>query len=189
MLMQVLENVEVHPVAWAVVCSVALIAAVTDLRSRRIHNVLTVPVFLAGVVWALATGGLAGVGGGVAGAMILGVPFILLFLFAGGGAGDAKLMLAIGPWVGWLGAVVVLAAVSIAGLIFAISWAIMRGQCREVAGNLGTMGVTAIYAAKGVMRMSDVPRAPKPTATERMPYGLAICAGVWAAAGGVLWLT
>ena len=34
------------------------------------------------------------------GALLLGIPFVILFLIAGGGAGDAKMMAAIGAWVG-----------------------------------------------------------------------------------------
>jgi len=76
------------------------IAAVIDLRTRRIPNYLTVPTALLGLAYhTLAPGGwgpltsLAGFG--------LGFSLLLLpWLLGGGGMGDVKLLAALGAWLG-----------------------------------------------------------------------------------------
>ena len=84
------------PLQWGVVIGTALAAAVCDLRTRRVPNLLTGPIVLAGLAWGIWVGGWAGLADSVAGCLLLAIPYVLLFVFAGGGAGDAKLMGAIG---------------------------------------------------------------------------------------------
>lgn len=87
------------------------IAAVIDLRTRRIPNKLTLPVFIGGIVFQIgcilfanrpqfASAGAAlfdmfaafGVGFGV---------LFILWMIGGGGGGDAKLMGALSVWLGF----------------------------------------------------------------------------------------
>lgn len=77
-----------------------LVAAVMDLRTRRIPNWYTVPAFVAALIFHIATGGFSGLGTAMAG---FGVGFGILFvlwLIGGGGGGDVKLMGALGAWLG-----------------------------------------------------------------------------------------
>jgi prepilin signal peptidase PulO-like enzyme (type II secretory pathway) len=83
---------------WGVVFGTSLAAAIFDLRSKRIPNALTIPLLVAGLVWATWIGGLSGLGNAAAACFLLALPYVFLFLFAKGGAGDAKLMGAIGAW-------------------------------------------------------------------------------------------
>jgi len=87
-------------IQWAVVAGVSLAAAVCDFRTRRIPNALTVPAFAAGLLYALWAAGASGFADAVKVSVLLALPFILLFLFSHGGAGDAKLMGAVGAWLG-----------------------------------------------------------------------------------------
>ena len=121
---------------WGVVISVSLVAAIWDLRTRRIPNLLTVPVLAAGLVWAGFTGGLSGLAESVAACLLLALPFVLLFLFVGGGAGDAKLMGAIGVWLGLSQGVTALFCVAAAGIILAVSKAIMTKRFKAVVTNV-----------------------------------------------------
>lgn len=100
-----------QPVPWAVVVAASLVAAMTDIASRRIPNILTGPLLLGGVVWAAWTAGPSGLADSISACVLLALPYVLLFLFAGGGAGDAKLMGAVGAWLGMVNGLIVLSCV------------------------------------------------------------------------------
>ncbi len=76
-------------------------AAVTDFRYRRIPNWLTLSAFVLGLLFRLATGGGAGLlDAGLGFAVGFGTLFVL-WVCGGGGAGDVKLMGALGVWLGF----------------------------------------------------------------------------------------
>ncbi len=90
------------------VTAFTLIAAICDARTKKLPNWLTVPGFLAALVFHGVAGGLAdgwsGAGHGLLYAFGgFGVGFgilLVLWLIGGGGAGDVKLMGALGAWFG-----------------------------------------------------------------------------------------
>lgn len=175
------------PAQWLVVLVVALIAAVTDTRSRRIPNILTLPAFVGGLCWAAAVGGLAGMADSLAGAVLAMTPFVLLFVFAGGGAGDAKLMAAIGAWVGVIGGVFAVATVMVAGGVLSVICILARGSFRDVWANfLWIMdSMRSALLRRGESRGEYV--LPSVESLHTMPYGLAILLGTFIASGGA-WL-
>lgn len=77
-----------------------LVAAITDLRTRKIPNWLTVPACVAGIAFHLVTGGLSGLGVALGGFAVGFGLLLVLWLIGGGGAGDVKLMGALGAWLG-----------------------------------------------------------------------------------------
>jgi len=80
-----------------------LIAAIIDIRSRRIPNYLTLSGWGIGLMYHVVTGGLDGLMFSSAG-MVLGICLLLFFYLLGGvGAADVKLMGAIGAFLGWKG--------------------------------------------------------------------------------------
>ena len=91
-----MSNVTV--VQWAVAAGAALTAAVIDVRQRRIPNALTLPLLVMGLLYALMYKGLGGAAESMIACVAVALPYVLLFAFAGGGAGDAKMMGAIGAW-------------------------------------------------------------------------------------------
>lgn len=175
---------------WGVVICVSLLAAVVDVACRRIPNLLVGPVWVGGLVWAAWIGGPPALGDAfVAGAM-LAAPYILLFLFAGGGAGDAKLMAAIGTWLGLVNGAVALCCVSLAGVVLGIAFALVKKRLRTVWTNLAGARWRLLLLAFGQGRWSLVRDPLVDGDMLKMPYGLAIFAGVCGAATGVLlWRT
>jgi prepilin peptidase CpaA len=84
------------------------------MRIRRIPNLLTAPFFVGGLCFAACLGGFAGLEESIGGCVLTAAPYLILFLWAGGGAGDAKMMGAIGAWVGLAGGAIVLLCVALA---------------------------------------------------------------------------
>jgi len=177
---------ELRWLQWTVVVVATAVAAATDLRSRRIPNLLTFPLLIAGLVFAVFVGGLAGLGESALACLLLGFPFVVLFLFAGGGAGDAKLMAAVGAWVGLVGGTVTLLCVTAAGIVLAISYAVAKRRTQEVVANLAGMATGLILVAMRHGRVEQIPRVERTASMETIPYGLAIFAGTALSALGVL---
>ena len=75
-------------------------AAASDVLSRRVSNRLNLAILLAGLAWRLAQldglGVLAGFAGVLVGLLMLIVPFAVRWI----GAGDVKLLAAMGMWLG-----------------------------------------------------------------------------------------
>ena len=115
-------------IQWGVVIGASLAAAIYDVRERRIPNAITGPLAAGGLVFALLAGGLLGLAGAVGACALLALPYVLLFLFGKGGAGDAKLMGAIGAWVGLADGVAVLFCVAIVGGFLGIAKIVSQGR-------------------------------------------------------------
>lgn len=182
-------NLSSHELAWlqwSVVISAALAAAATDLGRGTIPNRLTGPLFLSGVVWASAAGGLAGLAEGAAAALLLAFPFVLLFLLGGGGGGDAKLMGGIGAWLGIGHGAVALVGVAVAGVVLGLALALARGRLGAVVRRVGTAARSGLLLVGGRMFRDVGAALPAPEEMETMPYGVAIFLGVALAGGGVL---
>jgi prepilin peptidase CpaA len=75
----------------------SLVAAVCDLLWRRIPNWLTVPAFLLGLAWHIVQGTWREA---LLGLLLAVVIYLPLWLVGGRGAGDLKLMAALGTWLG-----------------------------------------------------------------------------------------
>lgn len=171
--------------AWGVALGASLLAAFTDARSRRIPNLLTLPALAAGLAWAGLSGGVAGLGEALLATLLLALPFVLLFVFAGGGAGDAKLMGALGAWLGMHEGLRTLVCVCLAGVVMALAWAAAKRHLPEALARCGLLARGGLHALFGGTRLRDLPGLlPGTSDGEKMPYGLAICAGVLCAFTG-----
>jgi prepilin peptidase CpaA len=172
-------------VRWAAVLTASLIAAVCDVRTRRIPNQLTGLTLVSGLAWSIHAGGLWGLGSSLSACGLLAAPFVVLFVIdsAGGGAADAKLMGAIGAWVGFNQGLVVLTAVLVIGALLSLGYATVKGQLSPVLSNLSVMTGAMACGATRRIGLSDVRAAMPPT--QRMhvvPYGVSILCGVALAA-------
>jgi prepilin peptidase CpaA len=176
------------PVPWIAVIGAALVAAAWDMRTRKIPNRLTMPLLAAGLLWGLLTAGWAGLGGAAAGCFLAALPFVILFVFAGGGAGDAKVMGALGAWVGVTGSLVLVASVAITGGVLAILFAAAKKDLKSVLTNVALMAWSLMFVLLGRLPVGAVDNAapPRMESMKAMPYGVAIFLGSCVACGGVL---
>jgi len=175
-------------VQWGFVIGACLIAAIWDMRTRRIPNWLSIPLLAGGFVFAVWTGGLYGIAEAVGACFLLAFPFLLLFLFAGGGAGDVKLMAAIGAWLGFRQGVVVLFCVAAAGVVLALVKAIMGKRFKSVIKNIFiSVYVFVVSVLFHKFRPAVVKETVMPDSDALIvPYGAAILAGVCIAGGIIL---
>jgi len=163
-----------------VVLAIGLVACVTDFRSRRIPNVLTFGAAAAAFVsWALA-GGLSGLAFSLAGCLVGCLLFLPWFLLRGMGAGDVKLLAALGAWVGPSTALWLALYSSLAGGVFAVMVTLPSGYLSMMLRNV--WGLLMFWRVAGLQPHPELTLA---TATgPRLPYAFPITAGVVA----VLWL-
>lgn len=181
-----------HPflaLQWGTVLGVSLVAAILDVRSRRISNRLTGPFFAAGLICAALAGGGAGLLEASIASVMLAFPYALLFVFAGGGAGDAKLMGALGAWLGVVNGGIVLVAVSLSGVLIALAYSLYSKELRATLNSVAGVGRGLVLPFFGLGSFRDLPELLPPIkGGKTMPYGLAIFAGVVISAGGLtLW--
>ena len=92
-----------------------MLAAGTDVATRRIPNVLTFGAAALALLYYAFTSGLSGLGWATAGWLVGAAVFFPFFALGGMGAGDVKLVAALGAWLGPMGAVKVAIAAAIAG--------------------------------------------------------------------------
>ena len=123
----------------AMVLVTGFIACVTDLRTRRIPNVLTFGSALAGFLFHILSDGAGGAGTSAGGWLVGTLVFLPFFALRGMGGGDVKLLAALGAWLG-PGETLWLAAYSmVAGGVVAVVVAFSRGYLRTALSNVGAM--------------------------------------------------
>jgi prepilin peptidase CpaA len=156
----------------AVVAGASVAAALIDLRTGRIPNPLTAALAVAGL--GLAALGLTSqsIAGALAGAA---VGFALLlpgYILGGTGAGDVKLLAALGIWLGPAGALMAFFYSAIAGGVLAVAHAAKR---RRLAT---TLGRTARLVASPASTKHEIDTN---SAASRFCYGPALAVGAIAA--------
>jgi len=146
-----------------VAAAVAALAAVLDVRQRRIPNWLTLTTFVAGVALNAWQGGVAGALTAVAGAL-LGLAILLPFyILKGLGAGDVKLLAAMGAVVG---PQVVISIALYAGLLGGLMSIFVLVRRRRLS-----------FALREILVLQKMPSR----SGAKAPYGVAIAGGVYLA--------
>jgi prepilin peptidase CpaA len=161
----------------------AVIAGVTDLRSRRIPNWLTVPGAGLGIVLNGIFGGWAGLKSSLLGlglGLLILLPFVLLRSL---GAGDWKLAGALGAFVGWdLLITLLLGSVLVAG-VMAVGLVIYKRRVGETLRNMAHMTTALLtFRMPGAEVSLDNPQSAK------VPYGVAMALTVLIYAGRQAWI-
>jgi prepilin peptidase CpaA len=156
-----------------IVCAGA--AAAWDLREGRIPNRLTYTAILAGLVVRAAWGGWKASLDGLGAGLIGGGVFFVFFLVRGMGAGDVKLMTAVGVWSGLRQLPAVLIATALAGGLLALGYMVTRKQGFRTLRNLGAL--FRYHFSFGLNPHPEI-NLENPQAI-RIPYALAIAAGTF----------
>jgi prepilin peptidase CpaA len=162
----------------AVVVSVA--ASLVDLRTRRIPNLLTLPAAIGGVLFHAASQGLTGAGFALLGwAVGLGL-FLPIYLLRGMGAGDVKLLAALGAWLGPGRTVWVALYGAVAGGVLGLLLAVTSGYGRQAFRNLWLL--LAHWRVAGVRPLDELTleRSTGPRLAYAVPVALGLaCTLAW----------
>jgi prepilin peptidase CpaA len=159
--------------ALAIICVAMSLAAVIDLRTRRVPNALTGALAVTGLGIAAAELGPVGLGGAILGCA-LGLAFMLPGHILGGtGAGDVKLFAAAGALLGPATTVRAFLFTAIAGGALALVVALRRRRLQQ------TITATARLVSHG---SAGVGAIEAPEANNRFAYAPAIAIGVVMAA-------
>jgi len=162
---------------------IAISAAVTDVRERRIPNKLTYPAAILGVLLQAVLFGWKGLLSGVLGGVVFGGVFLLFYIIDAMGAGDVKLATALGCVVGASASVKLMFTTSVAGGVLAVIYMV---RARRVIKTLcNTFAVFAFHAQRGLQTHPYV-NLDNPDSI-RMPYGLAFAAGAFFWSIPVFW--
>jgi prepilin peptidase CpaA len=156
---------------WGVALLVALWAGWLDWRFRRIPNWLTVSGFVMGLVSNGLLSGWTGILAGLEGAGIAIAVLIVPVILRGIGAGDLKLMIALGACLGpWKFLNLLLASIFIAGFM-AIVEIVRKRRVKQTFGNL--LVLIRAFATFGMGAKESIVTLDDP-GTLRLPFGVAI---------------
>ncbi len=114
-------------------------ACAYDIKTRRVPNYLTLGVAAGALVFHTTTGGVSGFGESVGGWLTGVALFLPWFALGGMGAGDVKLLAALGAWLGPMGALWAAIYASVAGGLLALTVTLARGYTRQAFSNLWTL--------------------------------------------------
>ena len=149
------------------------LASVYDITASRIPNALTGYSIVIGLLLHLAFGGWSQLAYALLAGLIGGGLFLLFFLMGGMGAGDVKLMTAVGCLVGLGFLSRVMVATVVIGAVLAIGIALSRGRLRQTMANV--FALAAHYQQHGLDPHGDL--TLENVRTLRMPYAVPIAAG------------
>jgi prepilin peptidase CpaA len=174
----------ISAVKWCAVIAACCVASVIDVRRRKIPNNLTAPLLLSAFAWGMLSGGVDGLTTALLGMLVAGLPFFVLWMIGGGGAGDAKMMFAIGAWLGPENAFIAAIAVGIAGGLLSLAYAGAHKRVLISLANTGWMVLTMPFVLLGPGRLQDRQKLLPGSGDVplKTPYSLAMLAGTCAAA-------
>jgi len=162
-----------HSFAWWPTVTVLGVATFTDLRSRRIPNWLVLPFLVAGFAVSGWLNGWHGIVQSLEGAGLALAIYGLLFFLGGMGAGDVKLCIAIGAWIGPSQLLFALVITGMVGGVMALCWAACGGFLKELF--MGASDLVFSWKGKGGVRDPEMSLGnPK---LRKMPYAPAIAIG------------
>jgi len=186
-----LISVENWPVL--VVCIGMLAAAIIDWWKFKVPNKLTFPLIISGWMLGLANNfgleaGEGGIGSALAGTALGFALLIPVYAIGGMGAGDVKMTMGFGSWIGAFygfntgksfdGADIIfwafIAGVLVGGVI-GLVMILVRGQFQQNAQHLREI-VGDMFKSSGLGEIAEKANSRRPR-WHRLPYGVPLCIG------------
>lgn len=160
--------------------TISLAAAVWDVGTRRIPNLLTFGAALVAVAVHGYSGGISGAGMSLSGWLVGAAFFLPFFALGGMGAGDVKLLAALGAWLGPSEIVWVALYSGIAGGVMALVVAAFSGYLWQAFTNIWSLLIE--WYIGGVRPIKDMTLASN--RGPRLAYAVPVLTGLMV----TLWL-
>jgi len=152
---------------------IGVAACATDIRTRRIPNVLTLGAALAGMGFHVLTSGADGALAAGSGWLVGLLLFLPFFALGGMGGGDMKLLAALGAWLGPRETVWLAVYAGVAGGVLGVAVAVASGYLRTAMSN-----VVMMFRYWSQVGMKPVPGLTLESAgAPRLAYAIPILAG------------
>jgi prepilin peptidase CpaA len=131
------------------------------------------PAFLFGLALHLALGGWGQLFTALAAGIICGLVFLVFYIAGGMGAGDVKLIMAVGCIAGLSHVAYLLVLTALSGGAMAIVLAVSRGRLQQTLTNVGALA--SHHGHEGLQPHPEINLSNSQTL--RLPYALAIAGG------------
>jgi|WetSurMetagenome_2_1015567.scaffolds.fasta_scaffold152485_2 prepilin peptidase CpaA len=158
---------------YPVLLLIVSIATFYDVKLRKIPNALTLPAMAAGLTIQALTGGMAGLLSGVLGLLMGTGLFFIIYLIGAIGAGDAKLVGAVGAFVGPRGILVVTLLTALAGGLYALFFLLFYRS--RTKGTLKS--IKQIFMIFALTKKWELGPEGEDKNAPKLCYGVAIAAG------------
>ena len=151
------------------------IAAYIDWKEHRVPNWLTFSAWGLGILFHVSMSGTAGLGASLMGSVVGLATLIVPYALCGMGAGDVKLMAAVGAWVGAAVTLHAFVWIAVIGAVMGLYSIVRSHETRE------RLYVT-VTAGKNLFTLNRMDRGQTENSPSRilLPYGVPIAFGFYA---------
>jgi len=168
-----MENMKMDPFLVVFIISLLVASAVKDIRFNKIPNLFTYPCMAVALIYHSVVHGFDGLLFS-AGGLALGIGFFIVpYLMGGMGAGDAKLMGAVGAILGPRGVFIASLLTALAGGVYAL---IILLANRDYTKGFIRRHATTLKTFLWTRQFIPIP-APKDEKQPKLRYGVAIALG------------
>ena len=165
----------IDPLLFVLLSSILVVAAIIDIRIQKIPNVLTFPTMVLGLIYYSITTGLDGLLFSLGG-LALGIAiFFILYMMGGMGAGDIKLMGAVGAIIGSKGVLLTALLSAIVGGVYALIVLLFNIQYLKDLIKRSSIMIKSFVFTK---QLIPIP-ADKSLKQPKLCYGVAIAIGTF----------
>jgi len=166
-------NFSADPFITIVLSSILIVAAIIDIRIQKIPNILTLPAVVVGLTYHSVANGWGGFIFSLMGLTIGIAIFLVPYLMGGMGAGDAKLMGAVGAMIGPKGVMIACLFTAIVGGVYALIVLLFNIQYLKGFITRSAITVKAFAFTRNFIPIPADESEKKP----RLCYGIAIAIG------------
>lgn len=169
------SDAALHPALQIGLLTLVVTAAIYDLRFRRVPNWLTLAGVVVGVGGHAAVSGWAGCKTALAGLGLGFGAYLVLYLLQGVGAGDVKLMAAVGAIAGSRDWLLIFLFTAMSGGLLALIVITMRGRVRTTLRNIGFVFGELLHLRQPFLRRDELSVQSKMSV--KLPHAISIAAG------------